>query len=197
MPRPRTFDEQDVVARAMELFWTKGYDATSVTDLTTALGVHPGSLYRTFGDKHTLFVAALNYYRESQACTLAPFLLAEVPVLPRIRAVMLGYIDLAAEQEFPRGCLIANSAGELLPGDREVARTVNEILNVVEDGFLQGLRAAARNGEVSATADLPASAAMLTMLLEGLQVMVKVEPNPRRFATAVDAALLGLAASTG
>lgn len=194
MPRPRTFDEQDIVDRAMELFWTCGYEGTSVADLTAELGVHPGSLYRTFGDKHALFVKALVRYRDSQARTLAPTLLAGGPVLPRIRAVLLGWIELATEQDFPRGCLVANTAGELRPGDQEVAGSVHDVLSVVEDGFLQGLRAAARQREVSATLDLPACAAMLTMLLEGLQILVKVDPDPKRLAAAVDTALTSIAA---
>ena len=74
--RPRRFDERDVVDQAMELFWTRGYEGTSVTDLTAELGVHPGSMYRTFGDKHALFLRALARYRETQAQALAPALLA-------------------------------------------------------------------------------------------------------------------------
>jgi TetR/AcrR family transcriptional regulator, transcriptional repressor for nem operon len=108
--RPRSFDEQSVIDRAMELFWTRGYEATSVSDLTADLGVHPGSLYRTFGDKHALFLRALARYRETQARALAPALLAGGPVLPRIRAVMVGFIELAAEQESPRGCLLPGTA---------------------------------------------------------------------------------------
>jgi TetR/AcrR family transcriptional repressor of nem operon len=194
MARPRTFDEQDVVERAMELFWTRGYEATSVADLTSALGVHPGTLYRTFGDKHALFLRALAHYRQHLADELAPTLLRGGPVLPRIRAVLIGWIDLAVEQTEPRGCLVANTTGELLPGDDEVARCIGGILSVVEDGFLQGLRAAARQGEISPTLDLPAAAAMLTVLLEGLQVVVKTDPDPRRLASTVDTALLALRA---
>ena len=192
MPRPRTFDEQDVVNHAMELFWTKGNEATSVSELTAVLGVHPGSLYRTFGDKRALFVRALAHYRDSQARSLAPALLAGGPVLPRIRGVLIGFIELAAEQDPPRGCLIANSVGELPAGDGEIAGSLSEILAIVEDGFLQGLRAAVQQGEISASLDLPATAAMLTMLLEGLQVIAKVDANPRRLARAVDTALLSL-----
>src|ERR1700751_6489595 len=121
MPRPRGFDCDHVVDRAMELFWTQGYDATSVSDLTAGLGVHPGSLYRTFGDKNALFLGALERYRQSQARPLAPALLAGGPVLPRIRAVLAGLIELAAEESKPRGCLAANTGGELLPGDKAVA----------------------------------------------------------------------------
>src|SRR3984957_11528748 len=95
MPRPRGFDSEHVVYRAMELFWTQGYDATSVSDLTAVLGLHPGSMYRTFGDKHALFLRALERYRQSQARPIAPALLAGGPGLPRIRAGLGGLIELA------------------------------------------------------------------------------------------------------
>jgi TetR/AcrR family transcriptional regulator, transcriptional repressor for nem operon len=193
MSRPRRFDEQHVVDRAMELFWTKGYEATSISDLTAELGVHPGTLYRTFNDKHTLFLRALARYRDSQACALAPALMAGGPVLPRLRAVLIGLIELAAEEKEPRGCLVANTAGELLPGDEDVARGVADALSVVEDGFLQGLRAAARQGEIAGTLDLPGCAAMLTMLVQGLQMVAKADPDPRRLVRGVDVALLSLA----
>ncbi|HEX4247278.1 MAG TPA: TetR/AcrR family transcriptional regulator [Pseudonocardia sp.] len=197
MARPRTFDEPDVVTRAMELFWTRGYEATSVADLTAALGVHPGSLYRTFGDKHALFLRAIERYKDVYGSQLVPGLLAGGPVLARIRAVLIGYLKLAAEQQCPRGCLVANAAGELLPGDPEVARGVAEVFAMVEDGFLQGLRVAASRGEISADLDLPACAAMITMLIEGLQVIVKVDPDPMRLVRAVDTALLALAPAPG
>lgn len=195
MPRPRRFDERDVVDLAMELFWTRGYEGTSVGDLTAELGVHPGSLYRTFGDKHALFLRALDRYRQTQAQALAPALLAGGPVLPRIRAVLVGFIELAAEQDSPRGCLAANSAGELLPGDEDVACRVAGVLADVEDGFLQGLRAAAGQGEIAGGADLPGWAATLTMLVQGLQVVAKADPDPRRLIRGVDAALAALAGS--
>jgi TetR/AcrR family transcriptional repressor of nem operon len=193
MARPRRFDEHDVVDLAMELFWTRGYEATSVADLTAELGVHPGSMYRTFGDKHALFLRALARYRETQAQALAPALLAGGPVLPRIRAVLVGFIELAAEQERPRGCLAANSVGELLPGDEDVARGVAGVLSDVEDGFLRGLRAAERQGEIGSGLDLPGWAATLTMLVQGLQVVAKADPDPRRLIQGVDAALAALA----
>lgn len=181
----------------MDLFWTNGYEATSVSELTAELGVHPGSLYRTFGDKHALFMRALARYRETQARPLAPALLAGGPVLPRIRAVMVGLIELAADEEKPRGCLAANTAGELLPGDEDVTSAVAGILSDVEDGFLQGLRAAACHGEISRTLDLEGWAATLTMLVQGLQVVAKADPDPRRLIRGVDAALLSLAPGQG
>ena len=181
----------------MELFWTQGYDATSVSDLTAALGVHPGSLYRTFGDKHALFLRALECYRQSQARPLAPALLAGGPVLPRIRAALAGFIELAVAEGRPRGCLAANSVGALLPGDDAVAGAVAGVLADVEDGFRQGLRAAARQGEIPAAVDLAAWAAALTMFVQGLQVVVKADPDPQRLLRSVDAVLSALAGPEG
>ena len=195
MPRPRIFDEEQVVDRAMELFWTRGYEATSVSDLTAELGMHPGSLYRTFGDKHALFLRALARYRDSQARALAPALLAGGPVLPRIRAALIGFIELAAEQDKPRGCLAANTAGERLPGDQDAAPAVAGVLCDVGDGFLQGLRAAVRQGQITATLDLVGWAATLTMLVQGLQVVAKADPDPRRLVRGVDAVLCSLASA--
>jgi TetR/AcrR family transcriptional regulator, transcriptional repressor for nem operon len=178
----------------MELFWTRGYEGTSMTDLTECLGLHPGSLYRTFGDKHALFLRAIERYRDTQSRTLAPRLLAEGPVLPRIRAVLVDFLELAARQPGPRGCFAANTAGERLPGDPGARACLAEVLAITEDGFLQGLRHAARRGEIRDGLDLPAQAAMLTMLLEGLQIVVKVDPDPLRLGRAVDAALSPLLA---
>ena len=178
----------------MELFWARGYEATSVAELTAELGVHPGSLYRTFGDKHALFLRALARYRDSQARALAPALLAGGPVLPRIRATLVGFVELAAGQENPRGCLAANTAGELLPGDKDAAAAVADVLSDVEDGFLQGLRLAARYGEIPGTLDLSGWAAALTMLVQGLQVIAKTGHDPHRLVRGVDAALLALSA---
>jgi TetR/AcrR family transcriptional repressor of nem operon len=67
MARPRQFDEQDAVARATDLFWRRGYNATSVRDLGDELKLTPSSLYRTFVDKHTLFLRTLDYYRATES----------------------------------------------------------------------------------------------------------------------------------
>jgi TetR/AcrR family transcriptional regulator, transcriptional repressor for nem operon len=191
--RPRGFDEERVVDSAMEVFWTKGYEATSLADLTAEVGVHPGSLYRTFGDKHALFLRVLKRYHQTQAGPLAPGLLGGGPVLPRIRGVLIGLIEIAAEEAEPRGCLMSNTVGELLPADKTVARAVGAALADVEDAFLQGLRLAEEQGEIPAGLDLGAWAAALTMLVQGLQVVVKADPDPRRLAQSVDAVLESLA----
>lgn len=182
-----------VIDGAMELFWAKGYEATSLADLTAGLGIHPGSLYRTFGDKHGLFVRALERYHESRGGPLASVLLAGGPVLERMRGLLIGLIEIAAEETKPRGCLVSNTVGELLPGDEAVAKVVSAALADVEDAFLQGLRVAEKQGEIPSGLDLPAWAATLMMLVQGLQVVVKADPDPRRLARSVDVVLESLA----
>ena len=189
VPRPRGFDEERVVEGAMELFWTKGYEGTSVSDLTTGLGVHPGSLYRVFGDKHALFLRAINRYRETQVGPLASELLQGGLVLSTIRGVLVGLVEIAAQEAEPRGCLVANTTGELLPGDTAVGQAVSAALASVEDAFLQGLRLAEKQGEIPAGLDLLGWAAALTMLVQGLQVVVKADPDPRRLTRSVDVVL--------
>jgi TetR/AcrR family transcriptional regulator, transcriptional repressor for nem operon len=189
VPRPRGFDAERAVDSAMELFWTKGYEATSLSDLTIGLGMHPGSLYRAFGDKHALFLRALERYHQTQAGPLAPALLAGGPVLPRIRGVLVGLVEIAAKEAEPRGCLMTNTVGELLPADKAAGKAVGEALADVESAFLQGLRLAEKQGEIPAGLDLAAWAAALTMLVQGLQVVVKADSDPRRLARSVDAVL--------
>jgi TetR/AcrR family transcriptional repressor of nem operon len=119
-------------------------------------------------------------------------LLAGGPVLPRIRTVLLGYIEAAANETLPRGCIAVNTVGERLPLDESAKRIVGEILALVEDGFRQGLQAAARQGEIPADIDVDAYAILLMTLLQGLQIVLKVDPDPRRLTQAVDAALATL-----
>jgi AcrR family transcriptional regulator len=131
--------EEHVIDRVKALFSTRGYAATSMSDLTAEVGVHRGSPSCAFGNKRPLFLRQLDRYRQAQARPLAPALLAGEPVLPPIRAVL--------------------------------------------DGFLQGLRAAAREvrGRPRST---------LTMLVQGLQVAAKADPDPRRLVRGVAAVLL-------
>ncbi|NMO49806.1 TetR/AcrR family transcriptional regulator [Actinoplanes sp. TBRC 11911] len=196
MARPRGFSEADVLERAMQFFWTNGYEATSMSVLTAHLGVHPGSLYRTFADKHTLFLRALEHYRDTHTRRLAPTLLSGGPIVPRIREVLIDYLQAAADEDVPRGCIAVNTVGERLPHDEAAARIIREILSLVEDGFRQGLQAAARRGEIPGDTDVATEAMMLMTLLQGLQVVVKADRDPLRLSPVIDAALQRLTGKT-
>src|SRR5690349_16061930 len=109
--RPRTFDHDEVIDRAMTQFWRRGYAATSMRDLQGAVGVLPGSLYGAYGDKHALFLHALERYAEGTRAA-ADELTGDGPVLPRVRALLIGVLEAAADAP-GRGCMLGNTAVEL------------------------------------------------------------------------------------
>ncbi|MEU8804143.1 TetR family transcriptional regulator [Spirillospora sp. NPDC048819] len=188
--RPRSFDDDQIIGGALELFWRRGYAATSLRDLKEDLGVLPGSLYAAYGSKHALFLRALGRYADA-AREQADDMAAEGAVLPRIRALLLDVLQ-AAHTTPGRGCMLGNTAAELLPGDEAAGRLVHGGFGALEIGLKQALQAAQRSGEVGPAIDCGAQARLLLGLMQGLHVLARAEPEPLRLADAVDAALAAL-----
>ena len=115
--RPRQFDEAQVLEAAMQAFWRKGYEATSLTELTAATGLNKASLYRVFGDKHRLFKSALTHYAEMEFARVVGVIRDEVTPLDNLRAVVRKITSDFANE---KGCLMINSLVELAPHDAEV-----------------------------------------------------------------------------
>lgn len=128
MPRPRSFDEADVLAKARDAFWLNGYTATSISDLERATGLSRTSLYQAFGDKRQLYGRVLAAYREEGHARVRRMLAAA----PDLRAAVRGLLSFAvasarddqARDGVCRGCLIANATVELSTADAEVAAFV-------------------------------------------------------------------------
>lgn len=191
--RPRSFDDDELVGDALELFWRRGYAATSVRDLKEGLGVLPGSIYAAYGDKHGLFLRALERYTAG-AKEQAVDLRQPGPALPRIRELLLSVLE-AARAVPGRGCLLGNTAAELLPEDAAAGRLVHSGFEALEGGLTQALAAAQRSGEIRAEVDCGAQARLLLALMQGLHLLARAEADPGRLADAVDAALAPLANS--
>jgi TetR/AcrR family transcriptional regulator, transcriptional repressor for nem operon len=129
MPRPRTFEEDDVVAAARAAFWSGGYAGTSLDDLTTATGLGKGSLYGAFGDKHTLFLRALDGYCESALQSTRDQLRGPVEGAYRRLADFVRALTASNTADTARlGCLMAKSAAELAGTDAEVREKVRHTL---------------------------------------------------------------------
>ncbi|MFI0446793.1 TetR/AcrR family transcriptional regulator [Actinomadura sp. 6N118] len=188
--RPRSFDQDQVVEGALELFWRRGYTATSLRDLKGGLGILPGSLYAAYGDKHTLFLRALERYvnaARGQAAEVA----AEGPFLPRIRELLLSVLQ-AAQTTPGRGCMLGNTAAELLPEDQAALQLVHGGFGALENGLEEALKAAQQSGEVRPDIDCGAQARLLLALMQGLHILARAEADPRRLTDAIDAALTAL-----
>jgi TetR/AcrR family transcriptional repressor of nem operon len=187
--RPREFDPARAVEQAKALFWERGYEATSVDDLLDRLGIKRGSLYAAFGDKRSLFLQALGRYVADGDQALAG-LEGDGPVVPRLRAALIGALRPGDGSPL-RGCLVGNTAVELVPGDDDATALVRRGLAAAEEGFRAALSRAHATGELP-PGDAAAQARMLLVLVQGLHVVAKAEADPERLVPAVDAALDGL-----
>jgi len=177
MARPKEFDRDEVLEKAMAVFWASGYEATSLQDLGEAMGIGRQSLYDTFRDKHTLFLDALrNYQRRSEEPLGRTFGEAVSP-LAAIREFFRGVADepLACKR---RGCMMINATVELLPRDEEVGRIATASQRSLEELFRCTLERARRLGELSPDANPGSLARYLAASLLGLRVTAKSNPSP-------------------
>ena len=173
MGRPKTFDETAALDQAMEVFWDKGYAATSLTDLLAATGLSKSSLYETFGNKHDLFLKALERYRDA---VVAPTLAAlESAPSPReaIRLAFLQVVEGVEQAAAPRGCFSNNCAVEQANRDPAACRRVTEVFGRFEQAFEAAVRRGQAAGEIPARHDPAALARYLNTALNGLIVVSK------------------------
>jgi TetR/AcrR family transcriptional repressor of nem operon len=190
--RPRSFDDQQTVEGAKASFWRHGYAATSMRDLGEELDVLPGSLHGAYGSKHALFLLALERYAAAGREATAS-LLDDVPVLPHLRRLLRDALD-AARAAPGRGCMLGNTATELLPGDTAAARVVRHGFADLEQAIERALRLGQESGEIRADLESGPQARLLLALIQGLHVTARAEADPRRLEDAIDAALAPLAA---
>ena len=189
MARVREFDADDAVRRAMELFWERGYEATSLRDLTDALGIGSGSLYAAFGSKDGLFQAALARYRQEQAQPVLDTLAAEADVRAALRQVLGGVVALSVSDVHRRGCLVVNSTTERIPHDADTAAAVRGILSSIEGAIEDALRRAQQCGDLDPGKDPAALAGFFVTFMNGLRVAAKTDPDERTLTQRVQVAL--------
>lgn len=187
MARTKEFDPDVALDRAMELFWQNGYEATSMADLTERLGIGRASLYATFGDKRRLYLKAVQRYLEREPSPVE-LLSQPGPALPAVRALVELYVQESLDDEQRKGCLVVNSATELLPRDRPVARLVESSWDGLEVALTSALTRARAQGELPTGRDPRALARFLLVFLQGVRVMGK-SPDAGRLRDAADHAL--------
>ncbi|WP_432113527.1 TetR/AcrR family transcriptional regulator [Streptomyces sp. S1] len=190
MARTKEFDPDAALRAALELFWARGYEATTMADLVEHLGVGRASIYATFGNKHELYLKALDRYAESQDPRLVEELSAPGPALPAVRALVRRFAaEAATEGERLNGCFVTNSAAELGPHDAAVARRVELNWEQLETLLHAALVRARAGGELPAGRDPRALARMLLVLLQGVRVVGKASSDPARVRDAAEQAL--------
>jgi len=173
MSRVKTFNEEDATEQAMALFWTNGYEPTSIADLTQAMGINKGSLYHSFGSKKNLFIRALlKYDVEHRQATLARMSEITDPVVS-IDTLFSLLVKQSLEDVEKKGCMLVNSALEMPHHDDDIKAIVVAGMNDFEDYFRRQLVIAKQNGAVLANLDISETAKGLLTLVVGLRVLAR------------------------
>ncbi|WP_369268801.1 TetR/AcrR family transcriptional regulator [Streptomyces sp. R11] len=191
MPRPRAFDERQVLERAREQFWATGYAGTRMDDIAQATGLGKGSLYGAFGDKGKLFHRVFGDW-----CTavveVAEGRLAGGPDAEAL-ARLSGYVHLMAENTASdterRGCLLAKGAAELAQHDPTVAGRSAETMTALLTLLRMEISAAQRHGDIDSGADPERLAALLLTVVRGIEAVGKAGLDPETLRNIADTAL--------
>jgi TetR/AcrR family transcriptional regulator, transcriptional repressor for nem operon len=191
MPRPKSFDEDAVLDQAVQLFWQRGYEGTSIADLEAHLGLGRQSLYNSFGDKHTLFLKALERYQRDNGAAVAR-LGAPDAGLKAIRGFFRWAVDSLTHAEPGRGCLLTNTISERGSDDPDALLRCNVARDALERAFRRALTQAKARGELPKTLDVEATATLLVLQNYGLTVLAKTGKTAAELHAAVEVLLAGL-----
>ncbi|PGB76497.1 TetR family transcriptional regulator [Bacillus wiedmannii] len=191
MARTREFDEDQVLDAAMQLFWEKGYEATSLSDLTSRMGIQRPSIYSAFGDKKELFEAALRRYTMFRASDIRNRLQSHSSVK---EAFSIFFADVVNEEyagDLSKGCFCINTMVELAPHDERFEILTREHQMYLAVIFQETIERGIQSGELEVNTDAKSLAQALIVSLIGLTVMMKSRPQ-RSFVDNVIAATLTL-----
>lgn len=193
MPKEVLFNEETVLQKATALFWHKGYNGTSMDDLTKATGLSRSSLYNSFGDKHRLFMRCLHYYLSSQQQSLMQAVAVTSSPLKKIKIAFKYMVEVILRDEKRDGCLMVNSTAELSNVDEEVGVLALQNMEGMEHLFQQWVKEAQQQGEMSKTFTPQAIARHLFNTYSGLRISGQAKPDKRSLDDIVKVALSVLA----
>ncbi len=179
MARPQEFDRQEVITRAMDVFWRNGFEATSIQNLVDATKLNRGSLYNAFGDKAGLFAAVMEAYAAiAPASELVRALRADDPARPAIETFFATLVERGSTDKQRRGCLIVNTASELVSRDPRVAQWMETAARLQEKTLTTLVERGQAAGEIAPWRDSKALGRFLFAAAQGLIVTGKVNPDP-------------------
>ncbi len=189
MPRVKLFDENEVLKKAMNLFWKQGYSATSVQDLVDHLGINRASLYDTFGDKEKLFKKALEHYSKTNIEGLIQFFQNSQDIKEGFSKLFKIAIDEAITDNDKKGCFVVNTTTELIPNDDSIIKLLENHNKMIENIFYQYLEKWKMKNQLKTKQDLKSLASLLYMTYAGLRVTSKVNPNKKKLIDSINVAL--------
>jgi TetR/AcrR family transcriptional repressor of nem operon len=172
MARQKEFNRDEVLHKAMEVFWRRGYEGASIEDLVQHMGINRQSMYDTFGDKHALFLQALDRYREIESRRVFEILDRPGSVKKNVRLLFEEVVERALSEEGRRGCFVGNAMSELSGRCKETAIRTCKSIASAEKTFQRALMRGTEQGEFRVR-DTRAVARFLYCVLQGLVLTAK------------------------
>jgi len=189
MPRVKLFNEEEVLQKSMELFWKKGYHATSIQDMVNHLGINRGSMYDTFGGKKNLFDKSLALYCSINQNATLNFLKNEKSVKAGLKKLFEVFIEDSVQDRDKKGCLVVNTTTELNPCDDEINKVLLQNKDALETMFCDFLKQGQEKGEISKDKDIQAMSSLIYILLSGIRVVARLESTDKKLLSSINMVL--------
>ncbi|MFT4755491.1 MAG: TetR/AcrR family transcriptional repressor of nem operon, partial [Vicingaceae bacterium] len=183
------FDKEEVLNKAMKLFWEKGYYATSMENLVSTLGINRASLYTTFGSKYDLFEQALDKYNSTNSARIADYLYYQLNVRKGLQLLFENLITEALLGGCSKGCFMVNTTTELANFNPVLDKKLQDSRLNLETVFYNYLKYGVDNGQISPYKDMKTIAAYLFTVQSGLYVNSKINSSKEELGKTVTAAL--------
>lgn len=177
MARQKAFDKEEVLDKAMYLFWKKGYHGTSMQDLVDHLGISRSSMYDTFGGKYALFLDSLSRYQAQQSAQIDQALTNEEDLEEFLKSFFMGVVDECRQDEENKGCFTVNTSVELASHDERIGAVVGEDISTFIEKFEKFFEDAQDNWRLGSNEDPKALALMVYNTMAGIRLVSRTKPK--------------------
>jgi Transcriptional regulator len=174
MPRVKSYNQNDVLEKAMNVFWENGYEATSVRQLEKEMGINQFSIYASFSDKRNLFIESMHQYRNFVKSHVFHNLLKPDAGVADILKFLNDFSERVNSQKFDRGCLIVNTVAEVGSKDALIFEVTRQYFEFVRTMFREILSRSGEAGELSPNVDVEKCVNYLVGIMQGISVASKV-----------------------
>jgi len=192
MARTKDFDENEVLCKAIQIFWHKGYNGTSMQDLVDGLGISRSSLYDTYTDKHTLFVKALESYQDTGAGKIQEIINNSTSAKATIKQLLEFVINELLGDKQQKGCFMVNAEVEVAPHDAEINDLVCKNDQQMEDAFYLVIKKGQDSGEIKKDQDARALSRFIFNTVKGIRVTAKSTSDRTVFDDIIKLTVLAL-----
>ncbi|MFA0963328.1 TetR/AcrR family transcriptional regulator [Roseivirga sp. BDSF3-8] len=176
MPRPKAFDREDILEKAMRLFWQKGFHGTSVQDLVDHLGINRSTMYASFGDKNQLFLDSLKYYRSRQKEVMKETIGKKASFRSFLDSFLKDTIEEILTDPDRKGCFIVNASVDRAAEDPQACSELQHNLREFTDTFSHLMNVAKEDKEIAPHTDTEKMAQFLYNTISGMRVLGRTNP---------------------